>query len=120
MKWLKRIWHDPVGSNLIANAISNWLWTLITAVLATPVLYFAWRPLLGWGTAVIRVSRYQVIAWFLLGVSLPGVVCAVHRWRANEHGADKPLRMLGSTEQKVMRYLAEIPLRECRRCAGAG
>lgn len=62
MGWIKRVWHDPVGSNVIAAGIV----ALIGAVAALSI----WTNVLGaTGRAVAAVLR-----WLWTPVALPGVI----------------------------------------------
>jgi hypothetical protein len=135
--WLKRIWHDPVWSKVIAVGVLAALgfgWGYRAALVRAAANAWAWC------TADILVSRGQIIGWFVVGVVLlPGAVLFFVRSTFRlvgsaatlQHNIDalaelrrdtavpaivKPAaappgeperRRLNAVEIKVLRYLAE-------------
>lgn len=74
MNRLKRIWHDPVWSIVIATLISaailagaHYLWTSRLALLAA--LSGGLQSAMGWMRESNQITRVEIAGWYLGGVA---------------------------------------------------
>jgi hypothetical protein len=77
--WFQRNWNDPVWSKVIAWGISGAIGTLLVAAWGFRAeLEPAAASLASWVVADIRVSRLQIICWFVGGLAIAGSLALVY------------------------------------------
>jgi hypothetical protein len=64
-----------------------------------------------WATAVIPVSRYQCIVWFILGYLTLALIATIKRWKNTAPAPALTLPSLTDQEQQILFFIASYDLR---------